>query len=512
MVRKKTSDMHENEKTKDNITFDSSRKLQLKLHLTPRRAPSSKRRERGEKGKKLNKLLNDGPNESLCRIEHSSCNLRSVTQKTFKEKFGSNSQFQKETKTDETDLSSWGKWPKVGVNNTALPIVDNQTSRSNFLEKKNNFQAVLTELKSRVRKNGKEIEMDIMVLDESKSSRPENRTCRGNFMEKKNNFQAVLTELKSRVRKSNRESEVELAGPNEWKSDDVPPEVGIILEESASERGIGRKGKNNSFYAVGCAMDAGSSDHAGSWLSKAGKIHRQAGIEGPNRKTPFQGNVGRGGFFSSKLGSGIPLFSGGENAEVHRGVGSGAGRQQLSTRNMRDRLQFKRRGVNSPMRRTKSWSSLQVQRDILMERDVPSLSQEWVGESILVREIEKLKSCLADAERDLKKMQEKAENNRTKMRAELDRLGRLYVSMTEDQERRYQSILEVFNENHTILGYVESNFDYLVSALSHQNQTFLQIYLQEVLRFIADRSMSSLFWAVKTGSRLYVWLCRERYE
>lgn len=89
------------------------------------------------------------------------------------------------------------------------------------------------------------------------------------------------------------------------------------------------------------------------------------------------------------------------------------------------------------------------------------------------KEIARLQRLLSDAENTLREIQEQLYQTESRLATELCRLNMLHASLDQAQELRYQSLMEVFNENYRTLGLVEAQFEHVLSTSFNSRHTTL---------------------------------------
>lgn len=337
------------------------------------------------------------------------------------------------------------------------------------------------------------------------------RAPRGSANERMKNFQIVLAEMKSLGKKNAKSATTSATGPdedNDKTQRNQCSEPGMNKKSRIEEDSIRGKEKKSRRLSA----EKGSPSSIGNWIAKAGKLQRvsagEGSHEGLSRKSLFRSNSGHKigvHFFGPKNGTGSPFFHGVETLDHFRGSSPFDPERELSrSKGGLSKRHNRRRGADGVLRRTRSSRSLDTHSDTRLHHDF-LFSEDISGpESDLIQQLEEVKQTLQNSEQILESHIQDSIRQRAELRTEIGRLTDRCASLKKAQELRYRSVLDVFQENYKLLGYVESNFDYVLSAVSRERRSMLQEHLYSLLRFIADNTMATVFSIVQAASRLYL--------
>lgn len=319
--------------------------------------------------------------------------------------------------------------------------------------------------------------------------------------EKRKHFQDALMELKLRLLGNGRGNNVEgeLQQFTHVRSDETPS--GQSEERIYSDRVFNERLFLSPQFSIGSMS---------TWLPRHNKARGTSaeGEAGHNRRSPFRidhFNKASNGVFGHAAVERSSLVRGKTDALEDRG--SAEERFAQRTRPKTRRQQKKR---NIQMRRTRSSSSLTPQRGSGFHSNLPDDLIELSVEACLLDQIQELRTSLEKSERVLNDYIEDSKRDRAHISDQVDRLKNLYSSLSQSQDIRYKSLLDVFHENYKLLGYVESNFDYVLSVVARGKRTNLQGLFYGLLRFVARYTMAPILGIVRLGSRIYLRLFPRR--
>lgn len=310
-------------------------------------------------------------------------------------------------------------------------------------------------------------------------------------LDKRNQFQVVLTELKAKVLRSFKDSDES----NDDGDSQTSPEV------NRSDHGT-HIASNTPLSSINSQSPVTVTPVSlGNWLTKT-KLQRQQG-DAHSRRNPFKGDsTNRTGI--SLFGSRTQLFSNPctnfdeQDRTSHTTEDKGA-----PSRIWVPRSRKHKRAVNGFMRRSRSWDTLHPHGDSKVSRNGEEMKQ-ITAESNQLISVNEIRTTLEQAEQKMERYMEDSEKLHEEIRQDISRLQDLYASLSKAQELRYLSVLEVFHENYKILGYVESNFDYVMEIVTRGRTSSLQKLLNRTLTCFGDHGMAVLFQMIHAVSWLYL--------
>lgn len=163
------------------------------------------------------------------------------------------------------------------------------------------------------------------------------------------------------------------------------------------------------------------------------------------------------------------------------------------------------------LRRVRSWSNVEqeVEDSMMSPGQHPQNSQTLQIEQ-LNEQIHALQSALTRAEYELGQLRVQTENNRRETRTKMKDLTDAHASLRDTQELTYRNILDVINDNQKVLGYVESNYDFVLSIVGSGRRcsSGLRGHLIKALHYLGDNTIEVVFKITKFVAGVYASLRR----
>lgn len=356
------------------------------------------------------------------------------------------------------------------------------------------------------------------VIAEIKEKRSMHQVA-GEFKEKRN-FQQVIGELKAKAMQRKVEKSTRENNPDAKQRFDSSPKPKC---DSFATHGIDSSPSNIQDSSINDTLDSGTNSanrrkfhlidrnvqsNFSSWLVKAGRMksstpgesHSHHGPATQFRRSSFRMGLGRSAGLNT---TGI--------APEHRNVVEtdlDGTRSMMNLgelfahqgKNLGPRLRQIGRDAKDVLRRTKSSHSLYNHHDSYMDtRSDPLALEEY---TMLTGSIQDLEQRMENAEKELHTFLDNATRQREQIVSEVTRLTKLCNSLKNEQEVKFRSVLDIFNENHKTLGYVESNFDYLLSVVDRGRRQGVREYVIRILQFLGDNTMDKIFYAIHAASEM----------
>lgn len=171
------------------------------------------------------------------------------------------------------------------------------------------------------------------------------------------------------------------------------------------------------------------------------------------------------------------------------------------------RLDWKKRP--NMIRRARSWSNTnqEIERNSL---NGPSETDESLHLTRLNEEVRRLHFALLRSEQALSQLGIQVTNQQQETCGKLKRLSAAHNSLSDAQEIRFRSALDVLNDNQKVLGYVESNFDYVLSILGSGRRRCpgLLGHFLGALRYLGDNTIGFVFKIIRYCTCMYARLKR----
>lgn len=162
------------------------------------------------------------------------------------------------------------------------------------------------------------------------------------------------------------------------------------------------------------------------------------------------------------------------------------------------------------MRRARSWNHLEHHTEDAPSQ-IPSETDDSIQLMRLNEQVRNLKIALLRSEQELSQLRIQTAHHRQETKAKLKRLSTAHTSLRDAQELRFRSALDVLNDNQKILGYVESNFDYVLSIVGSGRRRCpgLRGHFIGALRYLGDNTIELGFKIVRIATGLYARLKRK---
>lgn len=326
----------------------------------------------------------------------------------------------------------------------------------------------------------------------------------GSESDKRNHVHFVLKELKVKMRKSERFTDSRTS-PRLLDFGGTPHTEPVICDaERPGNQRRADDGANGDTKSPSPALSSSKhEDHGGNtgnWFSKVAKIPRNVSSEviPARRFRPISMGKSRGGL--------LGLGRGAQNTQKFGNFFQNIGRDHDAAPDRgtfkRNRGQAGKRGFQV-LRRVKSFdSSLNADQSGLpfVFRNGPNKAKRH---SELLAEVDFLEKSLWDCEFMLAILVDRQGKIRDKFSLEIESLKQRCASLDRTQEIHYRSVLDVFNENYRILGYVESHFAYLMSLIPKARPGTASDFVIDILRFMGDNTVSTILKIVRGATSLY---------
>lgn len=180
-------------------------------------------------------------------------------------------------------------------------------------------------------------------------------------------------------------------------------------------------------------------------------------------------------------------------------------RGQVSSR-FRNRKIVIGKGAGQLLRRVRSWSSTDVHRasTTLLSPRLGREESEDEQHRWLSDQVRELHAQLFKAEQMVLQYQEKYSRSRQDTEKVLKQLGEVCGSLKQSQLLRHRNVVDMLSENQRLLGYVESNVDYVVSTMGSGRRRCpgLVGHFVGVLRMLGDNTMEVVFQLIRMTTRL----------
>lgn len=232
-----------------------------------------------------------------------------------------------------------------------------------------------------------------------------------------------------------------------------------------------------------------------------GRGHGTFQMNGNGRNGPFGGR--------------FPIFRTEGISENGRGAGSPIEEERGTPSAMSPwarRLDWKK-GAGNVLRRVRSWSNLdeETRHSVFDDDDSTDIEHEKLFK--IEEEMRVLRVALFKAQNRVRQIEEERKGELRALESKVRRYWTLYSSLKVDQELLYRNAGEVLHENQKILGYVESNYDFVISTVGSGRRRCpgLSGHFISALRHLGDNSMGCVFRVVKAATRLYAFFWRAFY-
>lgn len=209
------------------------------------------------------------------------------------------------------------------------------------------------------------------------------------------------------------------------------------------------------------------------------------------------------------FGGRFPLFQAEGTSENGRSPGEDEHGGNAARSPWARRLDWKK-GAGNVLRRVRSWNNLDEEPTNPEFRLDQQTNEELDFVAKLEEEVRGLSDKLHKSEEEIENIERERMNDLSALEAKMKRYWTLYSSLKVDQELLYRNAGEILHENQKILGYVESNYDYVISAVGSGRRRCpgLSGHFIGALRHLGDNSMEFVFQVVKVVTKIYAFFTR----
>lgn len=321
----------------------------------------------------------------------------------------------------------------------------------------------------------------------------------------RNHVHSVLRELKDKLRRSSRFAE-NRTSPTLLDFCDAPHTEPVKYDSEGPENqeiadNGGKRGmKPPSSPSYSCEHE----DHGGSianWFSKVARNPRNGSSDliPARRVRPISTGKTRGGFLGLGRGSQNTLKLGNFFHSIGKDADGSPDRGTLK----RIRVQTGKRRLHGVLRKVKSFESglnANQSSSPFVFRDGSKKADQC---SEMLAEVDFLEKSLWDCELMLANLVDRQGKISGKLFLEIENLKQRCASLDRTQEIHYRSVLDLFNENYRILGYVESHFAYLLSLIPKSRPGTASDFMIDILRFMGDNAVSTLLKVIGSATSWY---------